>query len=317
MGWFGSVSVATLSNIKISLYSNIRYMRFEDYISVLKAAAEPTRLRLLQLCSRGELSVSELVSVLGQSQPRVSRHLKLLCDAGLLERYRDGHWMYFRVPLLGAEADLVHRILQPLQIDEGPFVKDRQRLDDMLGSQQDGAADPLLRRFNRLLLSYFLTSAVGDFLDIGVGSGAVLKLLAPRATHAVGIDLDLESRRAARREMIRSGSQHSTIRPGDMHDLDFEDDVFDTVILDEVLLDATSPARVLGEAIRVLRPSGRLLIVEHRTRDRIAEATDAIRHLAQQEHLRIGSFRRSADNKGEYLVAEAISDQEQMARRPA
>ena len=78
MGWFGSVSVATLSNIKISLYSNIRYMRFEDYISVLKAAAEPTRLRLLQLCSRGELSVSELVSVLGQSQPRVSRQLKLL-----------------------------------------------------------------------------------------------------------------------------------------------------------------------------------------------------------------------------------------------
>ncbi|MEL7310554.1 MAG: metalloregulator ArsR/SmtB family transcription factor [Pseudomonadota bacterium] len=292
-------------------------MIFDDYIALLKSAAEPTRLRLLQLCARGELSVSDLVSVLGQSQPRVSRHLKLLCDAGLLERYRDGHWMYFRVPLLGPGADLAHRLLEPLDLNAAPFNKDRQRLDEMLGSQQDHTADPLLRRFNRLLLSYFLTHSVGDLLDVGVGSGAVLKLLAQRSTQAVGIDLDPESRRTARREMIRSGSQQSTIRPGDMHDLDFDDNVFDTVILDEVLLDAKSPQRVLSEALRVVRPTGRMLIVEHQTRDRIGESTDLIRELAQHSQLRIGSFRRSADNIGEYLVAEAIPDQEHVVRRPA
>ncbi|MEL6302106.1 MAG: metalloregulator ArsR/SmtB family transcription factor [Pseudomonadota bacterium] len=292
-------------------------MNFDSYTQALKAAAEPTRLRLLVLCARGELSVSDLVAVLGQSQPRVSRHLKVLCDAGLLERYRDGHWVLFRVPLVGSGADLVHRLLDPLDSNDPQLAPDKRRLEALLGEQQPAAVDPMLRRFNRLLLSYFLTQPVGELLDVGVGSGAVLKLLAQRATQAVGIDVDLASRQAARRELLRNGLQHCSIRSGDMHALEFDDDTFDTVILDEVLMQSDQPANVLREAMRVLRGSGRLLIVEHQAREQVASAIDLIKTLAQNVELPIGSFRRSADNHLEYLVAEGLRGSAQRDRRPA
>lgn len=292
-------------------------MNFDSYTQALKAAAEPTRLRLLVLCARGELSVSDLVAVLGQSQPRVSRHLKVLCDAGLLERYRDGHWVLFRVPLVGPGADLVHRLLDPLDSSDPQLAPDKRRLEALLGEQQPAAVDPMLRRFNRLLLSYFLTQPVGELLDVGVGSGAVLKLLAQRATQAVGIDVDLASRQAARRELLRNGLQHCSIRSGDMHALEFDDDTFDTVILDEVLMQSDQPANVLREAMRVLRGSGRLLIVEHQAREQVASAIDLIKTLAQNVELPIGSFRRSADNHLEYLVAEGLRGSAQRDRRPA
>ncbi len=292
-------------------------MNFDGYTQALKAAAEPTRLRLLILCARGELSVSDLVAVLGQSQPRVSRHLKVLCDAGLLERYRDGHWVLFRVPLVGPGADLVHRLLDPLDSSDPQLAPDKRRLEALLGEQQPAAVDPMLRRFNRLLLSYFLTQPVGELLDIGVGSGAVLKLLAQRATQAVGIDVDLASRQAARRELLRNGLQHCTIRSGDMHAIEFGDDTFDTVILDEVLIQSDQPTNVLREAMRVLRSSGRLLIVEHQAREQVAPAIDLIKTLAQKVELPIGSFRRSADNYLEYLVAEGLPGSAQLDRRPA
>lgn len=292
-------------------------MRFDSYVRALKAAGEPTRLRLLQLCARGELAVGDLVAVLGQSQPRVSRHLKVLCDAGLLERRRDGSWVYFRTPLVGQFADIVHSFLEPIAEGSGVIADDQSRLEAYLGEQQSDSVDPRLRRFNGLLLSYFVAQPVGDLLDVGVGSGAVLKLFAHRASTAVGIDTDLEVRREARREMVRSGLPNCTIRDGDMYAIQAETASFDTVVLDEVLLQAEKPQAALTEVLRVLRPGGRLLIVEHIQRAQIADAIDQLGVLALAAQLQIPAFRRTADRHYEYLVAEAAPAGSREARRTA
>ena len=292
-------------------------LTFDSAIRALKAAGEPTRLRLMHLCARGELTVSDLVAVLRQSQPRVSRHLKILCDAGLLERLPEGHWVYFRVPLFGPGADVARQVLAFVASDEPAWDQDERALQTLLGEEQDAAADPMLRRFNRLLLSQFLTRGVGDLLDVGVGSGAVLKLLAGHASHAVGIDTDSRLRREARRTLLRNRLENCTVRPGDMYAIDAPDASFDTVVLDEVLLQARDPEAALGEAVRVLRPTGQMLVVEHLSRDLVAEANRQLASLAQATRLRVGPIRRSADNQLEYLLAVATPLHGTPLQRPA
>ncbi|MEL6198968.1 MAG: metalloregulator ArsR/SmtB family transcription factor [Pseudomonadota bacterium] len=278
---------------------------FDTVQVALRAAADPTRLRLMHLCAVGEQTVSDLVAVLGQSQPRVSRHLKILCDAGLLERFRDGQYVYFRTPMRGAGHDLADQLLALTDPGAPLLSGDQVALDRVLGAHEADAADPLLRRFNRLVLDIFLTHPVGDLLDIGVGNGAVLKLLAGRANSAYGVDIDPQSRREARRAVARAALANCTVRPGNMYDLGFAENSFDTVVLDSVLIGAKQPARVLVEAQRVLRPGGNLLITEYAEIGEGGMAADRLAEILARSRVRCGPIRRATDATGRHLVALA------------
>ena len=229
----------------------------------LKALADPVRLRLVTLCTHGECSVSELTGVLVQSQPRISQHLKQLCDAGLLQRFRDGHFVYYRLAGQGGDAVLRRRLLALVPADEPVFCRDIERLRELRSSQE--APLPVLdeddRSLHRALVELTVTAPVGDLIDIGSGQGRILKLLASRAQRAVGVDIDSNARRFARAELLLAGLSNCTLRKGDMYELPFPDGKFDTIILDDVLSNAERPTAVLGEARRLLRPGGRLLLL--------------------------------------------------------
>jgi len=304
---------------------------FDNVLGILRAAAESTRLRLLALLRHGELTVGEITAVLGQSQPRVSRHLKLLCDTGLLDRFREEHFVYYRVPATGSGADLASQVLalvdpadavlrldrermskvvarraaaapsrQPLQADQsGPpgqyapsaqagFEAARQglglaldrsprqstesdsaRVRERSASGRDtrdaGSADRLADAhldFAAAVADVLGEEPLGDLLDIGTGSGGLLKLLARQATHAVGLDISSEALRRARTQVHGSGHSHCVFRRGDMHNLPFSQPEFDTVVIDRALAHTDHPVGVLREAARTLRTGGRLLLID-------------------------------------------------------
>lgn len=287
---------------------------------LLHAAAEQTRLRLLYLCAKGEHTVSELVSVLGQSQPRVSRHLKILCDVGLLERFRDGHWVYFRVPQVGAGAQNASKILSLLDIGDPTIRTDAATMTRELERQNgppSSATPTPVRRFHRLMLEQFLSLPVGEVLDIGVGNGSTLKLLAGRASIAHGVDIDLASRRFARREFALAGLTNCSVLPGDMYRLSFEDCQFDTVVMDEVLLSAERPEDALREAIRVMRPTGHLMIIEHVGVKEAQAAQKRMADLLARSPLRCGPIRGSNDGADKFLVTMAFGDADVQHRKQA
>lgn len=236
----------------------------EQLIVHLKAFADPIRLRLLALCVRGECTVSELTQVMAQSQPRISQHLKQLCDAGLLERFRDGHFVYYRVPLSSEQAAHRRRLFALLPADEPVYEKDFDKLCGLRAEQ--GLAvpdkdDDAARYLHRALIELTVATPIGDLLDIGSGQGRILKLLGSRAKRAVGVDVDADARQLARAELLLAGVENCSLRNGDMYDLPFANGEFDTVILDDVLGAAERPIAVISEAGRILKPGGRLLLL--------------------------------------------------------
>jgi ArsR family transcriptional regulator len=232
-------------------------------ISQFKALADPVRLRIITLCGRAECSVSELTGVLGLSQPRVSQHLKQLCDAGLLERFRDGHFVYYRVSESGDDAALRRRLLGLLPGDDPMFGADLEKLRGQRGvvseDREDASAD---RALHRAFIELTVAAPLGDLVDVGCGQGRILKLLASRAHRAVGVDIDSDARRFARAELLFAGLPNGSLRKGDMYALPFADGEFDTAILDDVLLDAGRPEDALLETARILREGGRLLVLQ-------------------------------------------------------
>ena len=234
----------------------------ETLITRFKALADPARLRLAALCGVAECSVSELTDVTGLSQPRVSQHLKALIDAGLLERFRDGHFVYYRVPGNGPDVVARRRLLALLPDDEPEFERDLEKLRRRRGEDAPGNAigddDRLL---HKALVELTVATPLGDLLDVGCGQGRLLKLLASRARRLVGVDIDPAARRLARAEVLLAGLPNCSLRQGDMYALPFGDAEFDTIILDEVLADADRPADAIGEARRLLRPGGRILFL--------------------------------------------------------
>ena len=199
-------------------------LSFFPTLSALEAAGEGTRLRLLALVAEAELTVSELVTILGQSQPRVSRHLKLLVEAGLVERHREGAWAFFAA----AEA--------ALHVAE---EKVEAAILDLLGS-----------------------GPVRALLDLGTGTGRMLELLGGQAERAVGIDGSHAMLNVARTRIERSGLRNVQLRQGDLYALPVERDGYDVVVIHQVLHFLEEPGRALREAARVLRPGGRLLVVD-------------------------------------------------------
>ena len=236
-------------------------MSNKEFILSLKALADPVRLRIVALCGVAECSVSELTQVLGLSQPRVSQHLKQLIAADLLERFRDGHFVYHRVPTGGRESQLRRQLIALLPNDAPEFARDIDKLrelraEDGPGQFDDEDEDRLL---HKAFVQLTVATPVGDLLDIGCGRGRLLKLLASRAKRVVGVDIDSDARRLARAELLVAGSPNCSLRQGDMYSLPFNDDEFDTIILDDVLGTAERPTQAIEESLRLLKPGGRVI----------------------------------------------------------
>lgn len=250
----------------------------ESATNTLRAAAEPTRLRLLALCQQVDLTVSELTEILGQSQPRVSRHLKLLCDAGLLERTREGTSAFFRVAADGRGAETVGQLMRLVDDDDLTFRDDRTRLEKIRRTRSRAAADYFRDNANQwdrirslyvdeaevenALLSLAPDTVIGDYLDIGTGTGRILEVLAPRVARGIGIDLSREMLAIARHRLEHEGLAHCRVRQGDMYRLPWPDKSFDCATFHQVLHYAAAPAAAIMEATRVLRPGGRMIVVD-------------------------------------------------------
>jgi ArsR family transcriptional regulator len=253
----------------------------ETLLGGLRAAAEPTRLRLLVLCAQNELTVSELTAILGQSQPRVSRHLKLLCEGGLLERFREGNWIFYR---LARGSKGIARCLVELVPDDDPTVlRDRARLAEIERDRERGAAAYFASNAHQwaairslhvpefevesALTRFVATAGITDLLDIGTGTGRMLEVFGPRVEHAVGLDSSRDMLAVARVNLERAELHNCTVRHGDMYALPFAVPSFDLVLLHQVLHFAERPADAVSEAARVLRPGGRLVIVDFAPHD--------------------------------------------------
>ncbi|MEM9383826.1 MAG: metalloregulator ArsR/SmtB family transcription factor [Pseudomonadota bacterium] len=270
-------------------------------IESLKAVAEESRLRLLAVCSQGELSVTELTRILGQSQPRVSRHLKVLQHAGLLLRFRERHSVLYRAVTRGLGAELVRQALAMVADDDPQLLRDRERLAEIRAERASAAASYLrfhAEDWHRLLDASIGTAEfaravlnaldgmrdghLGELLDIGTGTGRILKLLGRHAESAVGIDLDPEMLKVARAALHESGlDRQAMVRQADMYNLPFAAASFDTVTMDQILFEAQRPAEVVAEASRVLRANGCLLVVDFASSADAAKALDG-EGLAQQ-----------------------------------
>ncbi|MDP6829752.1 MAG: metalloregulator ArsR/SmtB family transcription factor [Alphaproteobacteria bacterium] len=249
----------------------------------LRAAAEPTRLRLLALCAHAELTVTELNQILGQSQPRVSRHLKLLCDAGLLERHREGTWAYYRLADTSECAHLARTLVDLVPVCDDALTRDLGRLDAIKQTRAAAAADYFRANAERwdeirslyvpegeveaALLKVIGEDPIEDFLDIGTGTGRILEVFAPHIRRGTGIDFSHEMLQIARARLEEAGHRHCQVRHGDMYNLQLPASEFDVVVLHQVLHYAEEPASVIAEAAQTLRPGGRLLLVDFAVHD--------------------------------------------------
>lgn len=243
---------------------------FLPAVSALRAAGEPTRLRLLALLARAELTVGEICEVIGQSQPRVSRHLKLLCDAGLLDRLREQHWVYYRVPASGFARSTVQQLLALIRDDDDLLRRDRRRMEQVTKERARRAADQLPAEsrsvasglVDSIVLSELAAEPIGVLLDVGTGSGHLLELLGAKATRAVGVDISSDALRLARTNVHGAGLSHCELQRGDMYDLPFAGPLFDTVTADRILGSAKRPVVALREIARTLKDGGRAVVIE-------------------------------------------------------
>ncbi|MCH7693130.1 MAG: metalloregulator ArsR/SmtB family transcription factor [Proteobacteria bacterium] len=269
----------------------------QPLLTALRAVAEPTRLRLLALSALGELTVGEMVQILGQSQPRVSRHLKLLADAGLLDRFREGSRVYHRLVRDGPGAEVARHLIAMLPEDDQDLALDLERLAAVKAERARAAAAYFRRnaaRWNelrslyvdereveRVLAGFLPAQGIRDLLDVGTGTGRMLELFGPRVTHAQGIDLSREMLAVARANLERAGLKNCVVRQADMFQLPFRGASFDAVTIHQVLHYVDNPGPVIAEAARVLRPGGRMLVADFAPHD-----LESLR--SEHEHRRLG-----------------------------
>ena len=251
---------------------------FDALNTALKAAGEETRLRVLALLAEAELTVSDLTDILRQSQPRISRHLKLLVEAGLVERFREGTWAFFRLAEHGGGADVARALIERLNPGDQTIARDRERLSSVRQARAT-AAQAYFRahaaEWDRIRKLHVADEAVEDairaalsdkpfrsLLDLGTGTGRMLEMFGPDIERGLGLDLSLDMLLLARDRLERAGLRNCSVRQGDIYDLPLANGSFDVVILHQVLHFLDDGARAIREAARVLRPGGRLLVVD-------------------------------------------------------
>ncbi len=256
-------------------------------LSVFRAIGEETRLRIMALLARGELTVSELTQILGQSQPRVSRHLKILADAGLIERHREGAWMFYRISG-AATANPAHAALieavgavgagtdRIVARDAERFAQSRQARADLAAQYfQDNAAE-----WNRVRALHLPDSDIESrmveiagegpfdvFVDLGTGTGRMLEIFADRFAQGVGYDVSHEMLAIARANLEAAGVSNAQARHGDLFSLPAENESADIVCVHHVLRYLAEPDAAVVEAARILKPGGRLIISDFAPHD--------------------------------------------------
>lgn len=273
----------------------------EQLLTGLRAAGEPTRLRLLAILARSELTVTELTQILRQSQPRVSRHLKLMCEAGLLDRFREGSWVFYRRAQSGAGMKLAALLTNLVPTGDQTIARDLERLEAVRAARAERAAAFFrvnVDQWNRIrslhvpeakveqaLVELGLPGEANEgldsFVDLGTGTGRMIELIGPRARTSLGIDLSPEMLAFARATLEQSGIEHCSLRQGDLYDLPLQDGTADLVTLHQVLHYLDEPAAAVAETARILKPGGRLLIADFAPHD-----LDFLRE--EQAHRRLG-----------------------------
>ena len=264
-------------------------------VGILKAAGEPSRLRLLTLLAGGDLTVTDLTEAVAQSQPRISRHLRLLAEAGLIERYQEGSWAFYRLARNDA-VEALQGVLGRLSANDEELQRDAERLATVRG-RHAGAASAFFARnaadwdriralhapeetVERAMLDLVGPDRVGRMLDLGTGTGRLLELFADRYDEALGLDASREMLSVARDRLARAGLSRARVRRGDILGAEVPRGRFDLVTMHQVLHFLDRPDAAVAEAVRALRPGGRLLIVDF--------APHGHEFLREQAHLRLG-----------------------------
>ena len=282
----------------------------KSLVLLLKTLADLTRMRLVALCRQGECSVSELTEVIGQSQPRISQHLRTLCEGGLLLRQRDGKRVFYRLPLRGDHSSLREHLLALIPVDDRIFMDDRRMLRELRGERLGAdtlAVDDADRAIYRAMIDLTVTTPIGSLLDVGCGRGQILKLLASRATRAIGVDIDAKTRQLARAELMLAGIPNCSLRKGDMYRLPSDDAEFDTIVLDDVLTDAKYPVRVLREARRLLKPAGRLFVLLGVSAETVESLKKSLAEWSAAAKLRLSPGRLATQQEPHWMLAVATA----------
>ncbi|PZU08532.1 metalloregulator ArsR/SmtB family transcription factor [Sphingomonas sp.] len=267
-------------------------------LAVFRALADPTRLRIVALLRQMELSVGELAQVLGQSQPRVSRHVKILADADLCDRRREGSWIFLGLGSAAREGPLLAAIdgwediaAERWEIADAARLAavraDRVSAAEAYFNQHAAEWDAIRSlhvaeaQVEGAILDLLGDDPLGRLVDIGTGTGRMIELLLDRATSAVGIDRSPEMLRLARAKVAKDGQPRAELRQGDMYALPVADGGADTVVIHQVLHYAQAPAAAIMEAGRTLGEDGRLLIIDFAAHDH-----DVLRE--RDAHVRLG-----------------------------
>lgn len=281
----------SLEHMHMSLYAG---PMLSGTVDALKAIAEPTRLRILAVMRRGDVTVTDLTDILGQSQPRVSRHLRVLVDAGLAVKHREGTWAYFRPVDTGAGAALVNAALDAIGADDPTLAGDRERLAVVRARRAAAALEyferiaPIWDEERALHAPDAVEAAVlavlgggpyGHVLDVGTGTGRILQLLADRSERAVGLDTSHSMLSVARANLERAGAGNWELRQGDVHSPPWSARTFDLVVIHQVLHYLDDASAAVAQAGRLVRPGGRLLVVDFAPHDHEALRGAAHRRL--------------------------------------
>jgi ubiquinone/menaquinone biosynthesis C-methylase UbiE len=284
-------------------------------VSALKAAGEITRLRVLAMLAHGEYNVKDLTQILSQSQPRLSRHLKLLTDAGLVVRFQEGSSVFFRLRERGEAARIVDRLLASLDPADAVISRDRARAEAVKRERGEEAQSYFLshaaawdeiralhapeEKVEAAMLALLGRGPFGLIADLGTGTGRVLELVAPRAKRVVGYDVNRNMLSYARAKLADRGIINAQVRQGDIFSIDLPEASADAVIIHQVLHFLDDPAKAVAEAARILKPGGRLVIADFAPHGLEALRTD-------YSHRRLGFDRALVDGFLERtgLVAE-------------
>ncbi len=248
---------------------------FESILTALRSIAEESRLRIVSILLEGELTVTELSDVLGQSQPRVSRHLKILDDGGIIERYQEGSWVFYR---LGNDP-LMETLKTHIPVHDPVINQDLKRLEKLRTTYRKKASaffeknaavwDQVRARFvPESVIEGHLLEIVGQenyrfHVDIGTGTGRMLQLFAESTRRAIGIDNSREMLSVARSNLAGASFRHCKVRAGDVYRLLLEDGCADLVTIHHVLHYLENPADAISEAARILAPDGLMIIVDY------------------------------------------------------
>ena len=295
-------------------------------LAALRAAGEATRLRILALLAQAELNVKDLTQILAQSQPRISRHLKLMAEAGLITRFREGSWVFFRVPDSGAEGALARAIVQSLDPADLTLARDRARAEAVQKARAEAAQSYFkahAAEWDSIRALHVAESQVeaamdealgqGPFdllVDLGTGTGRILELFGPRAARALGFDLNHDMLAYARMKLERVGLAAAQVRHGDLYNVPLPDGAADAVVLHQVLHFLDDPAAAVAEAARILAPGGKLLVVdfapheleflrEQSAHRRLGFARDQLDRMLEGAGLEVARFRELSPHPAE------------------